>query len=57
MEEISVLNIRLPENVRAVTIMKNENDFCIFLNSFYDEKLRESFLNEELHKIKLFNEE
>lgn len=57
MEEISVLNIRLPENVRAVTVMENENDFCIFLNSFYDEKLRESFLNEELHKIKLFNEE
>ena len=52
MEGISVLNLELPESVKGVTVIKNENEYCIILNSLYDEKTRNEFMREELNKIK-----
>ena len=52
MEGISVLNLELPESVKVVTAIKNENKYCIILNSLYDEKTRNEFMREELNKIK-----
>ena len=54
MEGISVLTTELPESIKAVTVMKNKNDYCIILNSLYDEKTRNGFMKEELDKIKIF---
>ena len=53
MEGISVLNLELPESVKVVTVIKDENDYCIILNSLYDEKTRNEFIREELKKIKI----
>lgn len=53
MEGVSVLNSRLPENIKAATVIKNQKDYCIILNELYDEKHRNEFLKEELRKIKI----
>ncbi len=53
MEGISVLNLELPESIKAVTVNKNKSNYCIVLNSFYDEEERYGFLKEELDKIKI----
>ena len=53
MEGISVLKSRLPENIKAATVIKNDKDYCIILNDMYDEKSRNEFLKEDLMKIKV----
>ncbi len=53
MEGISVLNLELPESIKAVTVIENKSNYCIVLNSFYDEEERYGFLKEELDKIKI----
>jgi len=53
MDGVLVLNSKLPENIKAATIIKNDKDYCIILNDIYDEKMRNKFLKEELKKIKI----
>lgn len=53
MEGIAELNLELPESIKAVTVVRNKGDYCIILNSLYDEKTRNGFIEEELNKIKI----
>ena len=52
MEDISIIELKLPGCVKAVTITSGK-EYKIFLNSLHEGKQREEILKEELNKISI----
>ena len=55
MEDISIMELKLPHSIKAVTITSGK-EYKIFLNSLYEGKQREEILKEEFNKISIMEQ-